>query len=707
MEKELEEILIECRNAPPNRRDYKPIYRFFTKVIQTDKKITINDSLSKLIGFLSSADNGLIWPIAKDTLIGYKPQMMVPPLHVSREQYTPKRPKRPPLSARSPVIQRTLLVTPKRSTIKKKNGKIVTDRDILPSLVLSPEKDFYYCQPKEPSTGRAPSSMSYRIHKKEDSLSSNKSDVQTLNLHGLVKIGSDKIGNFTPLKNFLNYKEQVYMTQQLPVFQNWHRNKAFIKWYYLLRMKRHKRTEKLVNETCPLESRTFTDVFFKIRKTIFTVFQACHPVSKDLPAGTFAQLKENSELSLEEMRKQVESLNEQIRVDLEHFFEQIRGIAFLLRSDYEVLKKIGALPKSLLPYAVNDQASCPSITSIRIRNKLLFQERVLSHSRKEYLPRFFTMVRLFMRDFTVGQVSATLNELYSRFNEENPTTQNLVELTIDENIGLGMEPSLDGFIEWFESVDKKIWTIFLTYTLELSDEAKMLLYQNEDGSYDEMPEIKTEKTTILTPEITKNRDIALSSIKKAYEYFERRLEAPRSFFLKTMARINFIKGIKDYKSTEDFMKLMAEFKATRESIENQQRMFICGSFYTDMKVAKMSLMKSLQAAMEGTKSIGISKAQELFDHIQEHRRRFITEFANSALPDPKAKKELLLILQGLSNEFMSISSSIQSNWTEGLADLNEKQEIVKEILNFAQNALKKKKAKKKVKKAKEEKEDVQ
>ena len=36
-------------------------------------------------------------------------------------------------------------------------------------------------------------------------------------------------------------------------------------------------------------------------------------------------------------------------------------------------------------------------------------------------------------------------------------------------------------------------------------------------------------------------------------------------------------------------------------------------------------------------------------------------------------------------------TSLQSNWTEGLQDLNEKFELVKEVNLFAQNGLKKKK----------------
>ena len=706
-EVELENLLKNLQSTPESDRDYSQIYRFFSKAVQSDTKIQVTDSLSPLIGFLSMIDEGRVWPIAKNTLAGFQQHMIVPPLQVSRDKYTPKRPRRIPMTGRTRPLPKTLYIQPPatpRMTMKTTYLKQITDRDILPKLVFSPEKSLYYCTSKTPKTARVPSSLSYKIFRKKNPISPPTTDLQTLTLHGLFRIEQDKTGEFMPLKSFLNFKESVYMTQQLPVFQNWYRNKAFIKWYYKLRVRRHKKTIMNICETCPFESTVFTDFYLKIRQHVFTVFQTVHPISPDLPSEAFKDLKDNTEQSIESMRKQIATLTEDIQKDLEHFFEQIRGIAFLLRSDYEILKRIGALPKSLLPYAAEEDSNCPSITALKERNQTLLHERTLAYERKEYLPRFFNMVRLFLRDFTSGQLAVTLSELYSRFDEENPKSSNLINLFLDEKLGLRMEPTLEDFLDWFVYVDSKIWTLYLTYTVELSPEAKRDLFENPDGTMQEVPVIRAEKKTIMQPAITAKKEQATAFINHAYEFLEKRLEQPREFFLKTMARIEEVKSIKSYDNSDDFVKLMAELKKMRIDIECQTRMITIGSFVADMKIGKTSLMKLLTVAMDETKEIGIAKAQDIYEKIQEHRKRYVAETSkpqNNTPQEARIKKEILTDILNTTNEFITIMTSLQSNWTEGLQDLNEKFELVKEVNIFAQNGLKKKKVKRKVKKVKE------
>lgn len=700
MEQELEQLLLHCRDTPEKERDFSPLYKFFTKVIQKDQRIKITDRISPLISLLSTADGGLLWPIAKDVLDGYKPYMIVPPLYVKDGSYSPRKPKRLILANNTLVIPKSLSspISP-LSTRTKTFVKSLTDRDILPKLVFSPEKTLFHCKPKA-STPRGPSSLSYTISRKTNEMSTPFENTRTLSLHGMVKIAPDRTGEFIPLNKFLNFKERTYMTQQIPFFQNWARNKAFVKWYYTFRMRRYHHTLDKLLAIPPFESKTFTEVYIHLRQTIDTVFKTCHLISKELPSDNFTALTQNSTQSLEDMRRQIETLNETLKNKLEHFFEQIRGIAFLLRSDYEVLKKIGALPKSLIQYSLEKETSSPSITGIRNRNKILLQERTLSHLRKEYIPRFFNMVRLFLRDFNGKQVNTTLNELYNRFTE--PGSNHMITLSLDREIGIKMEPSAAEFIEWFENVDMKIWSIFLTYQLELSSEATNLIFEDQP-----IPEIRIEKEFLMTEEISSKREKCLQIIKEAFESFEKRLIVPREFFLQTIERIDEVKGNFVYTTIDEFTKLMKEFKECSEKIDQLTRLFTCGALYTDMKLAKMQLKQMLQVAMEYAKGVGINKANEIYELILENRQKIINEEQNQKVsllpPDPKFKKEIFTQIQSLATEFMIIVQILAANYGDGLISLMEKNELVKEIFGQAQNALKKKKVKRRVpRKQKEE-----
>lgn len=697
MESELEKLLLECRETPEKQRDFSPLYKFFTRVIQKDMKIKINDRISPLISFLYTADGGLLWPIAKDVLIGYQPHMIVPPLYVKEGSYSPRRPLRLKLTKET-------LVTPKtyrspltqRSTKQISYTKPLTDRDILPKLVFSPEKSMFYCKPKA-STPRGPSSLSYTIREKNDELSTPFEDTRTLNLHGMVKVAPDRTGEFIPLNKFLAFKSRTYLTQQIPFFQNWARNKAFVKWYYAFRMRRFHHICDGLKKVCPIESNTYMDVYLKVRQTVATVFKTCHPISAESPTESFPLLKQNSTESLENMRKQIETLNETLKNELEHFFEQIRGIAFLLRSDYEILKKIGALPKSLISYSLEKDTACPSITGVRNRNKILLHERTLAHIRKEYIPRFINMIRLFLRAFYGEQVKITLMELYKRFTTDPPIANHLISLSIDDEIGIKMEPEMNEFIEWVENVDMKIWSIFLTYQFELSIEGNHLIF---DGA--EIPEIRIEKESLMSEEIEQEREKCFNFIKAAYESFERRLILPREFFISTMDRIDDVKENYKYGTIDDFTKLIKELRESYEKVEQQTRLFTFGAMYTDMKVAKMQLNQRLQSVMEHAKLIGIQKANELYDEILENRQKIINEEQTSKAtlqpPDPKLKKEIFTKIQSLATEFMIIVQTLQSTFTDGLIQLLEKHELVKEIFGQAQNALKKKKVRRKISK---------
>ena len=685
-EKELINYIKELENIKEENRNYKNLYNFLNKLILKDIKIELNEENKNLATFLYTADNNLIWPLANKIFKGFSIKMIIPNLNNSLNLINYINKKKLNLFKRSISSPRNINFF--NNNFKKLNNNnylqneyFLTDRDILPKIALSKADQFFYCYPKNQKEMKT-SSLSFTV-KMSNEPPSHKIKIKTLNQNGFFQIYEGKNGEFIELEQFLNDKEHFHLTRLLPVFQNWYRNKAFLKWHSLFRTKKHKRIIKSISNICPFESNIFFEYFLKIKEIILLVFKDISPINPKLPMETFDQLYLNSKKSLEIMKTSIQSLNEKLKNDIEFFFQQIIGINYLLNSNFEVLKSIGALPKSLLYYAEEKQFNSSSLTTIRTRNILLNKERFLAKSRKDYIPQFFLSISLFLRDFRSIKLKNTLKEFYQRFTEIPSNFQHQIELRLDFNEGLIMYPSYEEFIKWFNFVDENIQKIYLEHELKLSEINILQILSNNH-----IPIINCDKNSIFCIELFHLKEKALNEIKEAFILFDKRHSINKEFFLECQNKIIKIKNINNFISVDNFVETSNEFFDLINKIENLQRILQYGSLYTDLKTAKVSILSNLTNCMEKTKYFGVKKAFELFEDLSIKRRTYLQDIRK---PFTKDIKEEILILNDTinkSNDHLLITGTILKNWEENIPDINEQFEIVKEIKNVALNALK-------------------
>lgn len=602
--------------------------------------------------------------------------MLVPPLDVASAVKSQAPRALPPLSAQSKDLPTTLQTSFPYNPRTVRLVPVVTTRDILPKLATLPPGQFFYCSKK---AIKEPGDMNYKIHRKRIPPIPLTPHIRTITQNGVFYCSQDCNGEYTPMNDFLHAKEQLYMASILPVFQNWYQNKAFIKWFYRFRMKRHKRTEGTILNACPFGHTEFFELVGEIRATVFDVFTQCHPISHDKPMDTFEQLRTNSIETLAEMKQKVSSLDSILVEKLTHFIDQVRSIALLLRSDYQILKTIGAIPKSLLPYVVEHQVNAQSITKCRIRNQLLFQERRRAYDRKVYLPKFFVMVKLFMREFFVNQLHATLKEFYLRFTEQPPSTSHRIQLVLDPESGLSMSPSLDEFLDWFKMVDQRIYDTFLSEHVNLEKETLQLIFPDE-----ECPPIGFTESVAYSKEVEDMREQAVRLIYDAYDHFGKKAKSSSMFFKKIQARLAEFDQIKTFTDSQQFVSIANEIAELLKEIDNLQRIVNFGSMFSDMKPGKTTALEHMRTTVDNIRKMGITRSKELFEEIETSKNAYtksmsLTKMMNQDENSPELL-EMKEKIRVLCTMYLPLTESIIQHWGDSAIEVEDEYQKVQIIL---------------------------
>ena len=681
MEDELETLILKAKSRAATATDVTAFYPFFSKAIQRNVQIEITPFIRDNLGFLSTVDKGMIWPLALQALHNFKPNMIVPPLDMQQSfSVTLPRPL-PSLSARSKELSTTFHVTSPYQPRTVRLVPVVTTREILPKLAAMPPGQFFYCTQRKRKMAKQPDAMNYKIHTKKLPLIPMDPDTHTLTQNGMFHCSPDNHGEYTRMKDLVRDKETVYMASVLPVFQNWYQNKAFIKWLYKLRMKRFRRIQNGVLNECPFGHTEFFELVGDIRQTVFAVFTQCHPLDREKPMETFENLVANSNVSLKEMREKVAELDDLLVEKIAHFCKQVRSIALLLRSDYDILKKIGAIPKALAPYVVEREVNAPSITKCRLRSQLLYQERKRAFDRKEYLPRFYIMVKLFMRDFFVQQLHDTLREFYFRFTEQPPSTSHMIELVLDPQEGLLMSPTLEEFLNWFNVVDKSIKDIFLAEHVQMGGEVLAQIFPDTD-----CPTISFIESVALSQEMEDMKNEAIKMITDAYADLTSSSQESCGFLKKLQVRLDELDAIADFNDADLFCSVADELFDLLRGIDNLQRVVNHGSLFSDMKRGKTSALEHMRNTTDRIRKMGITKSKELFDDITHAKDRYIKSVSLSKMfNQDENSPELLEMKQQIRDlcaKYMPITETILQYWSDTAIDMDEQYGAVQDILSL-------------------------
>ncbi|OHS98116.1 hypothetical protein TRFO_35542 [Tritrichomonas foetus] len=679
MEEELENLIHDLRYG--NGSSYSPLYEFFSKALQKNQTIKITPKIKENIPFLSTCDSGMIWPVAQKVMPEFDPSMLVPKLDYRQNPFVPVTPPRLEVSPHPGTIPTKLMLPIHPLQVKTvRPVPVKTTREMLPALANYTPGQFYYCSPRK--TSRPEDSLSYKIHRKRHPLIPLTPDQKILTLNGMMNITPKSKGEFTPMKQFLHSHSKLFLSRNIPIFNNWMKNKLFIRWVNRLRNKRFKRIQSTVLNSCPLGHTEFFEEIFEIRQTATDLFKECHPIkSGPIPSDLFGELVQNSNDSLKEMREQMKELVTSLAKNIEHFIFQVSGISHILRADYAVLKKIEALPEPVIPYSLDDERDQPSITGSQIRTKILQKERRRALDRKEYLPQFFIYVRLFLRDFFVEQLHSSLLEFYERFTEVPPTKSHQVQLLLDKDKGLVLSPSREEFLNWFNVVDKAIKDIFICDQLSLDQEKMDQLFPNRD-----CPGISVIETVAVNHEMNEMRQNAIQTINDAFDFFEKKLKPSAIVLTKLQGRLEEISGIKEFNDTESYINTTKETLGLVGDVAQLARISTFGSLYSDMKEGKSAIYDQLHKVADGLRVIGVAKARDLYEDINFNKNEYLKIVSvNKMMGYDTETSEILnmkKLIKVLCNSFIPLGQCVIESWPSdvSIAELEGFMVSVKETL---------------------------
>lgn len=684
MEEELIQIVndVKYTNGTPS---YQPLYNFFSKVLQKNETIKITDQVRETIPFLSSCDEGLLWPIAEKAFPGVQPSMLVPTLVINTNtSLTQPTSVRRTLSAH-PTSLPTALQLPIPTLTKKtiRPIKVMTTRDILPSLATSIPGQFYYCTPRSkditaPHEQTGP--VTYKVHRKKLPPIPVSPDQRIFTLNGMLHISQNNKSEFTSMKKYLKSNSNLFLSKNLPLFKNWNLNKIFTKWRNQLQKKRYHRLESTVLNSCPFGHTEFIEMYFKVREFAYEVLTQCHPITSEKgPTENFPDLIQNSKESLEEMQSKMDHLNSLLKEKLSHFIFQVNGISEILRTDFSLLKQVNALPQSVIPYSLDNEDKRPSITGTQIRTKQLNRERRRAYDRKEYLNKFFVMIRFFLRDFYVEQIHIILREFYTRFTETPSTRAHMVQLVLDHGNGLILSPSRAEFLDWFNQVDETIKNIFKCDQLTLDQEVMDQLFPHND-----CPDVEIIQSVAINDEMVEMKTAALNLINEAYDHFEKKLKPSALLMSKLQNRIEEIEQMEEFSNVDEYAEIVKETLDSMSSVEQMQRITTFGSLYSDMKVGKSAGIEKIRAVIEKVRKVGIAKANALFEEIDLNRHEFNKQVSynktmriETESPEMQANKQLI---KTQCNTYLQLADCIIISSSIGVPELETQMITVKEIL---------------------------
>lgn len=681
MESELETLILKAKSSTAVASDISAFYPFFSRAIQKNVQIDITPFIRDNLAFLSTADKGMIWPLAQQALRNIKPDMLVPPLDMKKTLCVTLPKPLPALSARSKDLPTSLQVTIPYQPRTVRIVPVVTTREILPKLAALPPGQFFYCTEKKKQPKKEVDALNYKIHTRKLPAIPMGPHTRTLTQNGMFYCSPTNHGEYTRMKDLVRDKENVYMASLLPVFQNWYQNKAFMKWLYKLRMKRFKRTQRGVLNACPFGHTEFFELVAEIRQTVFDVFTQCHPLDKEKPMETFEDLVANSNQSLNEMKEKVADLDDRLVEKISHFCRQVRSIALLLRSDYDILKTIGAIPKALAPYVVEREVNAPSLTKCRLRNQILYAERKRSYDRKEYLPRFYIMVKLFMRDFFVQQLQDTLREFYFRFTEQPPSSSHKIQLVLDPQAGLLMSPTVDEFLNWFNVVDKSIKEIFLAEHVQMGGEVLSLIFPETD-----CPTISFIESVALNKEMEDMRNEAVKMITEAYEDLTGKATESCAFLKQLQQRLDEMDAITEFEDADLFCSVADELFDLLRGIDNLQRIVTHGSLFSDMKRGKTSALEHMRTTIDRIRKMGVVKSKDLYEDITHAKDNYIKSVSLAKMFNQDENSPELLEMkqqiQNLCSKYLPITETILQYWSDSAIDIEEQYSAVQDILSL-------------------------
>jgi hypothetical protein len=555
---------------------------------------------------------------------------------------------------------------------------VKTTRDILPTLAALPPGQFFYCTRKGRHE-RAPSTLSYNIHRKRIPPMPLTPDARTITQNGLLYISPSNQGDYTPMKHFLDYKEKLFMTSVLPVFHNWYLSKSFIKWRYRLKWLRFKRSEGLILDGCPYGHTEFLEWIGETRDFVFDVFSRCYYVDSKQPSTTFDELTENARGSLVDLKQKLLQMKEEFSERLAHFCSQVRDIALLLRTDYQVLRTMGAIPKAVVPYVIEHEVNAPSLTVCRVRNELLFKERRRAYDRKMYLPRFFIFVKLTMRELLMNQLHATLGRFYFRFTEDPSTTTHQIQLLLDPELGLRMYPSLDQFLAWFAHMEAEMSTILLAEHTEMPEDAFDLLYPDRD-----CPVIDFLDSVRENHALDVIRDGAIQLIREAYAYFTQRSAATAAFMRELQSRALELVECEDYEDASAFVMVADEISDLLAELDSLQRMVVFRSLHTDLKPAKTSALELMRKLSDKARGIGIARTKAIYEQIEQVKNMYAKSVTMNKMmnvvtetPDLVECKQQIATLCA---SYLPIAESVLTHWADAAIEIEEQYGIAQDTL---------------------------
>lgn len=671
-EKELCELCHEFFELKQEKGSMSPIIDFFSKLMNANQTINISDDIRHYVPMLTRANDGALCPILASTINGLSPTDYVPRLNLnftitppddnvcSKSSRAP-RPKFRNKSARItnsnlsprlrkgvgrtkdisewPIPEVRLPDSSRRApdvesllssrTIKSRCGLTLkkplpplnqTQSDVLGALYTSSNTKFFMGKKKKKDSHDwhiiPPTYPEHLIGLEWSVMSTNGMITAKDGIHAtaqdLYKFVDDKTNEF------------IVENQMIRVRASY---RSFYTWRERFKERLFLKLIKTYDDYNDVSIPNFQSVMDGIRMDILSTLEdtSIYPSSFDIlnEEVEFKEIKDTAHNSVHSLERRISALRDQTGQKISEVFRSVRASNVLIQLGFDELNSLNQLPASLKQYSSDLKWRIPSMWRERMRKIQLNKERKLARDRQDYLPTFFSKIRIHYNGLLVLRCKDTIMNYLDRFTQEPQGRRrtNRIHALFHPEHGIIITPTREEFIAWIERTIASIKSAFLQ-SLE-SIWCDIILETDPNYEYTIEDPLKL---LARYHELDIRLKEVMNAINSAFKYMEEELSQHVDFCKKVISLIDNSALFNELRDVDKLQMLLQSLLNIKDELDHRPRTLFhkigqqgetLDDFVVDLRPVQYSMKEMYESGMSALRLRILNELNLLFIEIQD------------------------------------------------------------------------------------------